>query len=59
MRLYDFLDNVEIQSEYKTYWYDWENEERVIATEYELSECEVICMYCENECIFIEVEKED
>lgn len=59
MKLYELLLNTEIQSEYKTVYYDEEKEERVeVENESEVKDNEIKYIYAENEIIYIEIEKE-
>lgn len=59
MKLYELLLNNEIQSEYKTVYYDDEKEERVeVENESEVKDNEIKYIYAENNIIYIEIEKE-
>ena len=56
--LRDILNTVEIQSEVKYFCYDYEHDERIELTVQEAEDCEVKYMYCEDDTICIEVERE-
>lgn len=59
MKLYELLLNAEIQSEYKTVYYDEKKEERVeVENESEVKDNEIKYIYAENKIIYIEIEKE-
>lgn len=59
MKLYELLENTEIQSEYKVVYYDNEKEERVeVENESEVKDNEIKYIYAENNIIYIEIEKE-
>ena len=59
MKLYELLENTEIQSEYKVVYYDDQKEERVeLENKSEVEDNEINYIYAENEIIYIEIEKE-
>ncbi len=57
MQLSEFLDNLEIQSEYKVVYFDEDKNERVEVTDVqEESDSYIRYVYCENDILFIEIE---
>lgn len=63
MKLYELLENIDIQSEYKIVYYNELKEERVEATEAITDDsiyydCEVSYLYVEEDILYIEVERE-
>lgn len=56
MKLSDFLENVDIQSEYQVVYYDEDKNERVEISDEEASDKEIKYVYVENDILFIEVE---
>lgn len=59
MKLYELLDEVEIQSDMKIVYYDYDKEERIEITEKRAKDKEIRYIYCEEDVLYIEVEKED
>lgn len=59
LKVYDILDNVDIQSEVKFVWYDYDAEECVELSEAEARGREVKYMYVERDVLFVEVEDDD
>ena len=58
MKLYEILENIDIQCDYKICFYDYETEEKtIVKDEDSVYEQRVLYMYIENKEIFIEVEK--
>lgn len=57
MKLYELLNNVEIQSDLCIVYYDYEKGERIEILESEAQDKEMRYLYSENNCLFIEVEK--
>lgn len=56
LRVYDILDNVDIQSEVRFVWYDYDADVRVDLSEAEARGREVKYMYVEDGVLFVEVE---
>ena len=59
MTLHSLLLNVELQSEYKVVYYDYEQEERIEVHENHYYEKEIKYLYVENGVLYIEVENEE
>lgn len=59
LRVYDILDNVDVQSEVKFVRYDYDAEERVELSEEEARGREVRYMYVERDVLFVEVEDDE
>lgn len=59
IRLKDFLDSVEFQSDVKYFYYDYEKDERIELTEEEAGKYEIRYIYEEDGTICIEVDKSD
>ncbi|PWM19940.1 MAG: hypothetical protein DBX97_04290 [Collinsella tanakaei] len=58
MKLYELLDEVEIQSDMKIVYYNYKKEKRIEITEKQAKNKTIRYLYSENDILFIEVEKE-
>lgn len=59
MKLYKLLDEVEILSDMKIVYYDYDKEKRIEITEKRAKDKKIRYIYCEEDALYIEVEKED
>ena len=59
MKLYELLDDVEIQSDMKIVYYDYDKGDCIEITEKKAKNKEIRYIYCEKDVLYIEVEKED
>ena len=55
MKLYELFLNIEIQSEYKVVYYDYEAEKRIEVTPEEYTDQYVFYMYVEDGILYIEI----
>lgn len=59
LKVYDILDNCEVQSEVRFVWYDYDADVRVDLSEAEARGREVKYMYVEDGVLFVEVEGDE
>ena len=59
IRVYDILDNCEVQSEVRFVWYDYDAEERVTISEEEARGREVKYLYVDDGILYVEVYGDD
>lgn len=59
LKVYEIMENVDVQSEVKFVRYDYAADERVVLSEAEARGCEIRYMYVENGVLFLEVEGDD
>lgn len=57
MTVRDLFDNVEVQSEVSIVYYDEDRNERIELQRKKALDKEIKFMYCENDVLFVEVEK--
>ena len=59
LKVYDILDNAEIQSDVLFVWYDYDAEERVTISEEEARGREVKYLYVDDGILYVEVYGDD
>lgn len=59
LKVYEIMENVDVQSEVKFVRYDYGSGERVELSSEEASGCEIRYMYVERDVLFLEVEVDD
>lgn len=59
IRVYDILDNCEVQSEVRFVWYDYDAGERVTISEEEARGREVKYLYVDDGILYVEVYGDD
>ena len=59
LKVYDILDNCEVQSEVRFVWYDYDAEERVTISEEEARGREVKYLYVDDGILSVEVYGDD
>jgi hypothetical protein len=59
LKVYDILDNCEVQSEVRFVWYDYDAEERVTISEEEARGREVKYLYVDDGILYVEVYGDD
>ena len=59
MKLYELIENVEMQSEYKTVYYDYVKEERFQVNTDDYADRDVLYIYVDDDIIYIEIDNEE
>lgn len=59
MKVYELIDNVEIQSEIRYCWYDYDNDVRIIVSEEWAMYHEIKYMYVDDGLLYVEVENDE
>lgn len=59
LKIYEVLDNVDVQCEVKFVRYEYATGNRVVLSEAEARGCEIRYMYVEDDVLFLEVEVDD
>lgn len=59
MKLYELFNHVDVQSEYKIVYYDYDSEKRVEVDEDENTDKEIDYLYVEEGILYIEIDKGD
>lgn len=59
MKLYEMFLNIEIQSEYKVIYYDYEKEDRVVVDPKNYTDKDINYLYVDDGILYIEIDNEE